>query len=349
MNIAGSSPRELSSLRIGVLGLGAVGSRVVRQLAPAVTQAGGELWAHDLHSTALVRTSHVAFVGYDDIARCDVVVVATPAPQTPHAVRLLAAGSDVVCTTDDLTDLRDLTELASLSPGQRLVVGASVAPGLSGLLARFLADRLDDVDEIHIAVHGTGGPSCARQHHRALAGRAIGWHDGSWLHRPAGSGRELCWFPQPIGPRDCYRAELGDPLMLTRVFPTASRVTARVSATRRDRLTARLPMLSPPHAEGGIGALRVEVRGQRDGQRVALVAGESERAAVATAAVAATFAARISELPEGPLVAGDASLPTASLLAQIVERGVALWEFVGSEYEPRAGSSRYAGADGDGG
>ena len=39
------------------------------------------------------------------------------------------------------------------------------------------------------------------------------------------------------------------------------RVTARVAASRRDRLTARLPMLRPPHPEGLIGAVRVEVRG----------------------------------------------------------------------------------------
>ena len=38
-------------------------------------------------------------------------------------------------------------------------------------------------------------------------------------------------------------------------------ISARRSARRRDRFTARLPMLSPPHQEGGIGALRVEVRG----------------------------------------------------------------------------------------
>lgn len=330
-----SDPSIPTGRRIGVLGVGAVGARVLRQLAPGVARSQGSLMAHDRRPSSFARTSHVAMVERAEISRCDVVVLATPAPQLPDAAELLRAGCDVVCTTDDLNDLRELTELSTLASGHRLVVGASVAPGLSGLLARYVTDRLDEVDEIHIAVHGTGGPSCARQHHRALAGRAIGWHDGSWLHRPAGSGRELCWFPQPIGPRDCYRAELGDPLLLARLFPGVTRVSARVSATRRDRLTARLPMLSPPHAEGGIGALRVEVRGHRDGRRVALIAGESERAAVATAAVAATFTEMLDELPEGLILAGDASLPTSRLLAQIVARGVALWEFVGSEYEPR--------------
>ena len=61
------------------------------------------------------------------------------------------------------------------------------------------------------------------------------------------------------------------------VFPDAVRISARVSANRRDRLTAWLPMLSPPHREGGVGAVRVEVRGDGvDGGRRTLIAGVAE-------------------------------------------------------------------------
>src|SRR3546814_6619520 len=76
----------------------------------------------------------------------------------------------------------------------------------------------------------------------------------------AGSGRELCWFPDPIGAEDCYRAELPDAVLLVPHFPLVDRVTARLSATRRDRITAHLPMLRKPHPEGLVGAVRVEVR-----------------------------------------------------------------------------------------
>ncbi len=94
-----------------------------------------------------------------------------------------------------------------------------MSPGLSGLLVRHLADQLAIGDEIHIAVHGTAGPACARQHHRALAGSGLALHDGAWVRRPAGSGRELCWFPEPVGAYDCYRAELASPLLLRDLFP----------------------------------------------------------------------------------------------------------------------------------
>ena len=176
-------------------------------------------------------------------------------------------------------------------------------------------------DELHIAVHGTAGPACAREHHQALQGWAVGWHDDEWIERsPAGSGRELCWFPEPVGARDCYRGELPDPLLLHRSFPDIGRISARVSATRRDRFTARLPMLSPPHREGGIGALRVEARGHDErGARVTLVQGVAELIGTTAAAVAASFVDVIADggLGPGVVTAGDESLPTATLLRAV--------------------------------
>lgn len=318
---------------IHVVGVGAVGHRVLRQLGPGLQATGGVLGAFDRRAERLGTTTKVRVLREHQITEADVVVLATPAPQVAEAARFVERGCHVVCTSDDLTDLRALCDLAPLAraSGVTLVAGSAVAPGLSGLLARHLGSRLDRVDELHVAVHGTGGPACARQHHRALGGRALGWHDGEWLQRPAGSGRELCWFPEPIGPRDCYRAELGDALLLHRVFADVERISVRMSATRRDRLTSRLPMLTPPNDEGGIGALRVEVRGWRNGQRVTLVAGESERAAVAAGAVAAAFAWVAPQLESGVVLAGDATLPTAALLDDIVRRGVALWEFAGDD------------------
>lgn len=326
------TPRPSS---VHVVGVGAVGRRVLRQLGPAIAADGGRLGAYDVRPQRLGTTSRVQILAPHEVGSADVVVLATPSPQVSQAEALLRQGCHVVCTSDDLADLRHLCDLAHLAraSGVALVAGAATTPGLSGLVARHLASRLDRIDEIHVAVHGTGGPACARQHHRALGGRALGWHDGEWLHRPAGSGRELCWFPEPIGPRDCYRAELADALLLHRVFADAERISVRMSATRRDRLTSRLPMLSPPHDEGGIGALRVEVRGWRGAQRVTLIAGESERAAVATGAVAAAFAWAATSFDAGLVLAGDEHLPTATLLDDIVGRGVRLWEFVGDDLE----------------
>ena len=268
------------------------------------------------------------------LSKGDVVVMAVPGDHAPAAAVLAEHGVSVVSVADLLDDTNELLALDDVfsDSDATLVVGAAMSPGLSGLIARHLASQLACCDEIHVAVHGTAGPACARQHHRALDGFAPGWHDGEWIERRAGSGRELCWFPEPVGARDCYRAEMTDPLLLHRSFPDAVRISARVSATRRDRLTSSLPMLRTPHTEGLEGALRVEVRGaDRDGGRQTSIAGIAERAGTAAAATAAVFAAEASagRLPSGVVLSSDATLDTVGLLAAVERHGVRLQEFTG--------------------
>jgi hypothetical protein len=240
----------------------------------------------------------------------------------------------VISTSGAANDVRELLDLATAAhrSGVSLVVGAAVSPGLSGLLARRLVAGMAECDELHVAVHGTAGPACAREHHKALTGWAVGWHDGRWIERAAGSGRELCWFPEPVGARDCYRGDLADPMVLHRSFPTVERISARRSATRRDRLTARLPMMSPPHIEGGIGAVRVEARGRDDGgARVTHVIGVAELIGTAAAATAAAMVAVLasSEREGGVVTTCDADLSTSSILGDVLRHGVRLQEFTG--------------------
>jgi hypothetical protein len=301
-----------------VVGDGIVGRRVGQFLGAGHDVVHVDLRHQDLH----------------DAPAGSLVVLAQPGPHAMLAAELIRRGVVVVSIDDDLDDAAQLLDLDddAVDAGVPLVVGAGLSPGLSGMLARQLARQLVSVEEVHVAVHGTAGPACARQHHRALRGRASGWRDGDWIRRPAGSGRELCWFPEPVGARDCYRAEVSAPLLLHRAFPDATRISARLSATRRDRLTARLPMLRRPHPEGGVGAARVEVRGSDPaGARVTLIAGVAERvgtAAAATAAVFATAAGR-GELPAGVVVPGDDRLDTAGLLARLEHHGIRLQEFTG--------------------
>ena len=148
----------------------------------------------------------------------------------------------------------------------------------------------------------------------------------------AGTGRELEWFPEPVGAYDCYRAEVPGPVVMHRTFPDAVRISARMSANRRDRLTSRLPMLTPPHGEGGVGALRVEVRGaDATGARVTLIAGIAEMVGTATAATASGYldAYLSGDLPVGLILPGDDRLDTNALLRAIERRGVRLQEFTG--------------------
>jgi len=269
----------------------------------------------------------------------DVVVLAHGDDYAHPAAAAIGRGAHVVGVGDGVEDTRAQIALGTLAleHGTTIVVGAAMAPGLAGLLARHLATDLAGADEIHVAVHGTAGPACARAHHTALRRPALGWHDGSWVEYLGGSGRELCWFPEPIGARDCYRAAHAAPVLLQRAFPEVARVSLRRSATRRDRLTARMPMLRQPHREGGVGALRVEVRGDgRDGGRECVVGGVAELVGTAAGACAAAFVAQLlgPGLPSGLVLPGAADLPTLDLLHRVESYGVRIQEFTGIPTQP---------------
>ncbi|MBL8777476.1 MAG: NAD(P)-binding domain-containing protein [Acidimicrobiales bacterium] len=326
-------------MKIAVVGVGATGARAARQLA--ATDAVETVLAHDTDPdrTRLLHEAmpdRVQIVSEDALLGADVdaVLLATPSgAHLPTARALVGRGVGVVSTSDAIDDVRDLLALDPWcrDQGVTVVAGAAFSPGFSCLLARHAAAGFDHVDEVHVAKVGTGGPACARQHHRALGGIAVDWRDDEWVERPGGSGRELCWFPDPIGGADCYRAALPDAMLLQPAFPEVSRVTARLGATRRDRLTARLPMLRPPHPEGGPGALRVEVRGRQGQRRETKVLGAMDRPGVAAGAVAAVAALWVAErrLPVGSagLAAGDDVL---GLLADLARRGVRAAVFEGA-------------------
>lgn len=316
-----------------VVGLGAVGSRVAHQL----TSSGFPVVVHDPFVLGDVDGAQRVFA-VEELSgdRVAAAVLCGPTPHGAIARDLIGRGVNVISTTDDPDDVHAMLSLEDECRrlNRTVVVGAAASPGMSGLLAAELSRRVDVIDEIHVAFHGTGGPACARQHHRALGGDALGWHDGEWIERPGGSGRELLWFPEPIGGKDCYRAELADPIVLQRAFAGTQRISARVSATRRDRLTARFPMMSPPHAEGGLGGLRVEIRGSKNGQRVTEVAGIAERTAVVAAAVAASVADQVigrgTDAPSGVVVLGDGQLDDEALVTAVIQRGISVFEYIGS-------------------
>ncbi|MCY4492502.1 MAG: hypothetical protein OXB92_01430 [Acidimicrobiaceae bacterium] len=256
----------------------------------------------------------------------DLAVLATPATnQAAIARRAVHQGVPVVATSNHLSEVRRLLGLhqEALHNQVPVVVGATFMPGLSCLFARHGATEFDQVDEIHVAKVGTGGPACARQHHAALSSVGLDWRDGRWTTRAPGSGRELAYFPDPIGGRDCYRGALPDALLLVPEFQGVQRVTARMAATRRDRLTSPLPMLRRPHPEGGLGAIRVELRGRVDGESRIRVFGAVERPAPAAAAVAVSAGLAVLK---GGFCAGAYGLAGGAdplaLLNDIAARGI---------------------------
>ena len=326
--------------RLAIVGAGATGTRVARQLvhsSPDVEIA----FVDDVIDTA---KQAAAMIG--DAARfeptipqsAEMVVIATRAGSHANiAAAALGTASLIVSVTDAPGDVVNLLELDSRANGVggRIVVGAGMMPGLSDLLAKHGRRWFDSVREIHVAKFGTGGPDCARQHHRALKGVCVDWRDGQWRKRAGGSGRELAWFPPPVQAADCYRAALADPKLLRRQHPDVERITSRMAATRRDRLTMHLPMLRKPHPEGLLGSVRVELRGVKDGRRLEVVLGCSERPAVAAGVVAASAIASLSQPTTERMEFGSKGLTewvdATSVLRDLKKRGLRPELFVGAD------------------
>lgn len=304
------------ALSIGIVGHGVTSERAANTLKTAGIDT---------------RIAHVR--NATQLFDCSAVIVASGSPHALLVSAFAAHGVHVVSTSDNLSDVLALTDLDDLAKkhNSAVVAGAACSPGMSGLLVRHMSRAFESIDEVHTAVHGTGGPMCARQHHDALGGISVGWHDGEWLQRPAGSGRELCWFPDPVGARDCYRFASPEPVLMQRMAPELHRITARVSATRRDRLTARLPMLRKPHNEGLEGALRVEVRGIRNGKRHVEIVGLVDRLATIAGVVAAHTAVALARggVAAGVHTLGQTALPNADILDAVTASNIELHQFVG--------------------
>lgn len=311
-------------MKVAIVGCGATGSKAAKQILDLLPEVelvliddrpGAAAGAASMLSSGDIE----CVVGSDAPADAAVVLLCVRRRCAGAlASRCVSRGQHVVSVGDDRDDVLDLLWLdeSARSSGATVIAGAGMMPGLSDLLVFLAASRMSEVHEIHVSKFGTGGPDCARQHHRALKGICDDWRDGEMVRRAGGSGRELQWFPSPVESADCYRAALPDTALLARTFPHARRITARMAATRRDRLTMHLPMLRPPHPEGLLGAVRAEVRGEIDGACVDIIVGCSERPAKVAAAVASQA---VFELVAGSLRNVDPDSRGAFGLAELVD------------------------------
>ena len=336
--MSGEQDPAVSAVRSGhvepevvIDGVGVVGGRLARELVSSHRGLGVELHARSPHRrTELAKafggdaTVHDSAAGIPESARV-VVLAGDQGGQAEAAAEHLEAGRHVVTVGDrpEVTSSLLVLDSRARSADRTLVVGAGFSPGLSGLLAARLAEDFEVVDELHYARHGAAGRLCAADRLGALRRRVPVWHDREWVdHRP-GSGRELCWFPDPIGGADAYRAATAEPLLAVAAFDSLRRCSARLVLSRWDRMVQHLPVLLPAPAEGGVGALRVEMRGSIDGSRATRVLGTLDRPGVVAAALGAEV---VSSLLGGSVPTGAFGLEKwpdpGEMLVRLRDRGV---------------------------
>lgn len=327
-----------------LVGTGMVGRRAARQLAE--TEGVSRIVLTDQKSE---RASDVAEV-LGTLAEAidwspaqalpegiDVVAVAMEGDaERAVAERALEAGVPMAGSSDEPDAVRSLLDLddAAREAGITIAAGCGLAPGLADVLVRHAADALEAVSEIHIARAGSAGPACSRRLEQAGHGVALEWREGAWARERAGSGRQLVWFPDPVGGLDCRRAASGQTALLVDAFPGLNRVTMRVAehgaapaGTRRRRRR------SDP--DGEWGGVWVEVRGRRGRSEEILVYGAVDRMAFAAGTVLALAAGWLAGLDGGPVTSTGAHglgalIEPVPFLAELGRRGVKAAAFEGS-------------------
>jgi len=327
------------SAPVAILGVGVIGGRAARELVSG-DSIGVALGSSREQRRAELERAFGSAVSVSDIegavSRHTRVVVLSGAgdDQVRLAARHLADGRHVITTVDlhdDAAALLALDETARAA-GRTLLVGCCFSPGLSDLLAAHAGRSFDTVDEVHVARHGAAGPRCEAHRRGALVGDAHVLRSGVFETERAGGGRELFWFPDPLGGRDSFLAGTAEPLLAKWAIPTLQRASARLTVQPLEHLVGRLdlPRRPPGGSEGGVGAIRVEVRGLLGGSRHSVVLGVLDRPGVASAALIADLVVALLEpgAPCGAITAGSLVAP-GTLLRSLRRRGVRVAELVG--------------------
>lgn len=328
-----------------LVGAGAVGRRAARQLAE--TEGVGRVLVADRVPTrardvaeALGPVAEALEWSCDRPLPAGVTAVAAAveaASERAIAERALEAGVPAACCSDDPDAVRSLLDLddAAREAGVALAAGCGLAPGLSDVLVRHAADALEVVEEVHVARAGSAGAVCARQLERSARGVSLEWRDGAWVRERAGSGRQLVWFPGPVGGLDCRRAGSGQASLLIDALPRVARASMRVASPRRDGRPGRSGPRRRADPEGDWGAAWVEVRGRRGRAQEVLVYGAVDRMAFAAGTVLAVAAVWLAGLGGGPPTQNGAHglgalVEPVPFLAELARRGVKAATFEGA-------------------
>lgn len=227
-------------------------------------------------------------------------------------VRVTRAAIDAGVPLTDLGSMPGLTrkqlqlDAEARKAGILNIIGCGETPGISNVLARWGADRLDSIDEIHIRDGEWGKDSLewlqysVRTSMDEMTEPSIIYRNGEYVSLPPRSGRELYAFPEPIGEQECFTVPfeeavtfprfLGKPVNLVEMKVTVSKllmdnfdilekfgVTASQPVTTRAGVTVPpvdvliacvLKMQIPPRKEKTHSCIAIEMTGTLEGEKV---------------------------------------------------------------------------------
>jgi len=167
------------------------------------------------------------------------VVVNCVGPYSEDSINIVRAAIEAGVTYTDVCDncsvTRKLFELdeAARKAGVGVCTGLGSTPGLTNMLARYGADKLDTVDEIDIffviALIDPIGTAGLTQAIGQFIGNVTQYMDGQLVEVPAGSGDEEIEFLPPFGGTRVYYARHPEPFTLPLYIPGVKKVINKAS------------------------------------------------------------------------------------------------------------------------
>jgi len=254
----------------------------------------------------------------------------------------------------------ELDDLAKLA-GVTVLTGLGWTPGLSNLLARKGAEQFDLVDEINVSwgssASDSEGYAVILHTLHIFTGLVPSFQKGRLLNVPAGSGKEVVLFPQPVGRVNCYHLGHPEPVTLPRFLHGVKTVTLKGGLSEqplndlaiwlaRLRLTntpakkdvlgqiikATLPLLSKlGEAEEPCSAVRVDVGGWTNSTYRQVSYGAAAHMPELTGiplAIGALMLAR-GDIKMTGVVAPEACIEPEPFFSELERRGVAIHELTG--------------------
>ena len=191
------------------------------------------------------------------------------------ALRVTKAAIEAKVPLTDLGGMPELTkqqleyDRQAKEAGIINIIGCGETPGISNVLARWGADRMDTIDAIHVRDGEWGKNSLewlqysVRTSMDEMTEPSIIYKDGDYVELPPRSGREMYTFPDPIGEQECYTVPfeeavtfpkyLGKPVNLVEMKVTVSQflmdnfdVLEKFGITKVEPVTTRAGVTVPP-------------------------------------------------------------------------------------------------------
>jgi len=235
-------------MRILVLGgAGLMGEEIVNQL---ISRSDVQITVADAAANKLAKLSErlgsrvdTAVVNVDDssglvseMKKADAVVSAV-GPYYKYATKIIESSIAAHVNMVDIDDDFDAT-LASLKidaqakkAGVTVIIGCGASPGVTNIMARYGADKLDKVDEIRLywaeSATDPAGPAAMIHWFHITSGEVPMYINGDWVNVKGLSEPEVVEFMPPLGKLEvCYTGH-AEPVSLPRFIKGVKDVTIK--------------------------------------------------------------------------------------------------------------------------